>query len=511
DAIETRTDPRGVVTTFGYDALNRLNSISYNTVSGVRTSAPLSFTYKLSSPGKGAVETITDSAGTESFSYDSLGRLSTRSRTITGNSNTYTTSYEYNPAGQLSALVYPSGKRVRYNYDDRGRPTGMDKMSGSTVLLSYLSAIGYNQAGQVTGLSLGSNLSESYDYDSARLQLTRQRAIRSGTTLLDLNYSYQSAAGVGTTSGNSGQLMAITAASTVNGEMREESYSYDTLGRLVTRVGWGGGQRRFDYDRWGSRSGVWNTHQSGFGQQIQTASIKETTPGSGIPTNQLSSITNRNGNTSATLAHSYDLSGNLTNDGQHSYKYDSEGRIAVVDEGSGQVASYSYDLANRRVKRVVAGVATYYIWDGGQVIAEYSDSPAPQVNGGGLRYYVADRLSTRMVLDSSGIVKGTQEHRAFGEEAFSSGELEKHRFTNYDRDSESGTDYAVNRQYSQGSGRFLQPDIFTGDTFDPQTLNRYSYGYNDPVNMYDPDGQIAFAVAGVILVGGGLLGGVLGA
>jgi YD repeat-containing protein len=118
DAVETHTDPRGVVTTYGYDGLNRLNSVSYNTVLGVTTSDTVSITYKQTSPGKGSVDIVTDSAGTEDYDYDSLGRVSTRSRTITGNSNTYTTSYEYNPAGQQTAIVYPSSKRVRYNSEE---------------------------------------------------------------------------------------------------------------------------------------------------------------------------------------------------------------------------------------------------------------------------------------------------------------------------------------------------------------------------------------------------------
>lgn len=51
---------------------------------------------------------------------------------------------------------------------------------------------------------------------------------------------------------------------------------------------------------------------------------------------------------------------------------------------------------------------TYCIWEGGQVIAEYSD--APQQGSGGLKYYEADRLSTRLVTGSTGSVLGTQDH-----------------------------------------------------------------------------------------------------
>jgi YD repeat-containing protein len=47
DAISTRQDARGVVTTYGYDTLNRLTSISYNTSSapGVASTGNVTYTY----------------------------------------------------------------------------------------------------------------------------------------------------------------------------------------------------------------------------------------------------------------------------------------------------------------------------------------------------------------------------------------------------------------------------------------------------------------------------------
>jgi RHS repeat-associated protein len=93
-----------------------------------------------------------------------------------------------------------------------------------------------------------------------------------------------------------------------------------------------------------------------------------------------------------------------------------------------------------------------------------------------------------MITDGSGAVVGTQDHLPFGEDAGVVGENEKHRFTNYERDSESGTDYAVNRQYSTNTGRFLRPDPVAGSIADPQSLNRYAYAGNDPVNLSDPLG-----------------------
>jgi RHS repeat-associated protein len=137
------------------------------------------------------------------------------------------------------------------------------------------------------------------------------------------------------------------------------------------------------------------------------------------------------------------------------------------------------------VKKVSAAGTTWYVWEGGAVIAEYGAAP---VGASNIRYYHPDRLSTRMITDSMGAVVGTQDHLPFGEDAGVTGENEKHRFTNYERDAESGTDYAVNRQYANSTGRFLQVDQVLGDLTDPQSFNRYSYTVNDPISFADPDG-----------------------
>jgi RHS repeat-associated protein len=107
-------------------------------------------------------------------------------------------------------------------------------------------------------------------------------------------------------------------------------------------------------------------------------------------------------------------------------------------------------------------------------------------------YFLQDRLSTRLITDSSGNLVGREDHLPFGEDtATGSGESEKHRFTSYERDNVSNTDYtdyAVNRQYATANGRFLQPDPIAGNAVDPQSMNRYSYVGNDPVNFSDPTG-----------------------
>ncbi len=59
------------------------------------------------------------------------------------------------------------------------------------------------------------------------------------------------------------------------------------------------------------------------------------------------------------------------------------------------------------------------------------------------------------------------------------------------RDGDTGLDYAVNRYFSGGTGRFLTSDplgIKAVSANDPRTFNAYTYVGDDPINYTDPDG-----------------------
>src|SRR5213593_1221626 len=51
----------------------------------------------------------------------------------------------------------------------------------------------------------------------------------------------------------------------------------------------------------------------------------------------------------------------------------------------------------------------------------------------------------------------------------------------YQRDQESGLDYALNRYHSNTNGRFTSADKGDAQLYMPVTLNRYTYGANDPI------------------------------
>ncbi len=166
-------------------------------------------------------------------------------------------------------------------------------------------------------------------------------------------------------------------------------------------------QRRFGYDRWGNRTGVWDAVSGG--TQIQSITLQQS---GGAPTNRIASVTSGG----VTSSYTYDAAGNVTNDGAHSYSYDSENRLVSVDGGT--TASYAYDQEDRRYKKTVGTSTTHYVWEVGEVLAEHNGSSGAvlveyvywgrraiaKVGGATTNVLLSDRLSVRLVLEAGGNV-----------------------------------------------------------------------------------------------------------
>ena len=112
-------------------------------------------------------------------------------------------------------------------------------------------------------------------------------------------------------------------------------------------------------------------------------------------------------------------------------------------------------------------------------------------------YYHDDNLGSSNVLtDRSGNVVQHYEYSAFGKTSYSanpSGFQVSNRYTGQIFDDETGLYYCGARFYDPELGRFTQADTLVQSPFSPQTLNRYSYCANNPLNRIDPTGHSFFS------------------
>jgi RHS repeat-associated protein len=146
------------------------------------------------------------------------------------------------------------------------------------------------------------------------------------------------------------------------------------------------------------------------------------------------------------------------------------------------------------------------------------------VSTASVQWIVTDHLGTpRMVADLSGSLSSIRRHDylPFGEEVGAgvggrtaaqgyAGDNVRQKFTSKERDTETGLDYFLARYYSSTQGRFTSPDEFQGgprelfvlgsghsekqalpyaEVTQPQSLNKYTYVYNNPCRYVDPDGH----------------------
>jgi RHS repeat-associated protein len=498
-----RTDARGVIASYGYDALNRLTSVSYNVsgATGVPATASLGFIYGNDSScnsahGAGCIGqliTLNDGVGSENYTYNALEQLTQLQKVING--STYATSYAYNLAAQLTQITYPSGRVVQQSVDPIGRlcEIAPSTTGCGTASNPYATGYAYGTASQVTGFKYGNGLYASYGFSADRLQLncldysTTNRSgacTHDGTTKFGLSYSYPSPPG------NNGLFSGITDSADAG---RSATYTYDSLYRLVSAVT--GGSTNYPawglsetYDRYGNRS---------------AQSIKSGCTGITCPTNSVtpSATTNRLGS-----PYTYDSGGNMTYDGLNALIYDAENHTTSASGTS--AGAYVYDGNGLRVQKCLPACGgsnpnTVYVFSGSKVIAEYDNgagvtSPSREyvysgaallakIDSSGTKYYHKDQLSNRLVTDSSGNTLEQLGTFPFGESWYNASS-DKLLFTTYERDSESGNDYAQARYNVSRLGRFSSPDPIAGSSSDPQSLNRYSYVRNMPVSIADPSG-----------------------
>ena len=212
----------------------------------------------------------------------------------------------------------------------------------------------------------------------------------------------------------------------------------------------------------------------------------------------------------------YDAAGDVKKgQGGDAFAYDGENKLVQYQGGATQSggADYFYDGDGWRVKKVKPSETTIFVYNiNGQLVAEYTSS-IPANNG--TSYLTSDALgSTRVITKADGSVRTRHDYLPFGEELYAStgnrttgqgydnklapADKTRQKFTQKERDTETGLDYFLARYYSSTDGRFTSADplyITATRLGNPQQFNLYSYVGNNPMALVDPDGKKAKATS----------------
>ena len=447
DNKATMVDPKGQTIIYAYDALNRLTGITYPTFS-------VGYAYD----ANGNRTSMTDPTGTTTYAYDTLNRLTS----VTGGGQTV--SYQYDVAGNRTHLTYPDGKQVTYGYD------ALNRLITLTDWVSRTTAYTYDAVGNPVTLAYPNGTNTAYAYDAlSRLLVITHTSTVSGTlatfhyTLDALGHRTQMADADGTT-----------------------SYAYDPLSRL-TQVAYPNGEAvTYAYDVAGNRTAMTST----------VSGVVTYTYDAG---DRLLSV----GSTTAT----WDANGNMLTKGSTAYTYDAANRLTQVVSGTTTV-QFTYDGDSNRASKTVNGTTTSYLYDlnlplpqllvettGGQntLYLYGADLIAYIAPDGTPIYYHHDGLgSIRLLSNTSGQSTASYAYDVFGALRSATGSATNHfLFTGEQSDDETGLVYLRTRYYDPALGRFITRDYFPGFAEAPQSLNRYVYCQNDPVNLTDPSGEIA--------------------
>jgi len=482
----SQRDAKGQDTTFEHDLLGRL-------VRRMEKEGATTWTWGTSVAARnvGRLISVSGPGYSESYAYDGYSRLATR--TIKSDA-IYQYAFAWDRAGRLASLTYPvttSGFRLKLGYDyENGAVVRIKDLSAQGKVLWQLTAM--DAAGNVLDESLGS---------AARLV--------SGYSPVTGDIEYQQAFS------SAGEVLQDTA------------YRWDPAGNLEERRDDRNGVlERFGYDESDRLLSVLRNGYPDLGLRYDTAGNvtwkSDLCPG---PADCLNYDPSRRHAVVAagSRQYGYDANGNTSSRAGSAVSWYSFNLPQTINAG-GNRSTFWYGPARNRWKQVAieGGVTETTLYIGGllekvtlagktswrhyvqaptgtaAVHLRHADGSAPR------SYFLThDHLGgTGAVLDAStGSVLLREAFDAFGRRRGVTGPagpsaadwaviraVTRDGFTGHEHLDNVGLIHMNGRVYDPDIGRFLSPDPIVQAPFDRQDLNRYAYGWNNPLNVVDPTG-----------------------
>jgi RHS repeat-associated protein len=524
------TDAAGKSVTYTYDLNNAL--IGLTDANGHATR------YQRDKAGR--LITLTDSLSRSvAFGYDAADRL-TSFRRADGSLSTY----QRDALGRLAGIDYPLGADIHYRYDPAGN------LISATYGSNWSALYRYDDAGRLAAINDSRNLTTTYTTDPGGRR-TNLRVTRGAAVLYDLAYAYNAAARLSALTDNtSGQAAAIAysydgagrlARITDPGGARAD-YAYDAAGH-ITGVNHRDNQNRliaaytYAYDADGNATSAgeampYGAFTTSYAYDALNRLTSETAPRYSInyAYDAAGNLTQR-ADPLGVVNYTYDAAGQLQSRGSETFGYDLNGNLTTWQNSRG-VYNYSYDYGNLLTGLTVPGVPggtfnlTYdafgrrlaiqglaetrgFLDDGlsavlegsadlGQVTARYlygNDWLASRYTDQlGYTAFHGDALeNVRYLTDNNGQPLDAYRYDAYGRPAQPAGiDPNPFRFVGQRNVYQSAAPVwpilTGWRAYDAASGRFLTRDPLNGDLRQPQSLNDYAYGLDNPLRYSDPTG-----------------------
>jgi YD repeat-containing protein len=390
----TKTDNRGIKSTYAYDVLDRMTGVSY-----FDGTPPVSYSYDAAnvSNSKGHLTSVSNENSTTGYAgFDVMGNVLASTQQTAG--QTYPFNYGYNLASAVTSETYPSGRVVTTGYDAANRPNAVSGTLAGQVK-NYVASASYWITGasgiHANSMTFGNNLVSADWYDN-RLRpyaLLRRADNTQNSYLQGLQFTWNLNGTLGSVSEGNGNGLPYNSMQWVS-----QSYSYDNLNRLTGANDSGGWTRSFGYD---SAGNMWLTANTG-------VSLAGNTPTSNVynAANQIS-------------GGSYDGAGNQTVVNGNAVFYSAENRVVSVtvpQNLGGGTETIAYDGLGQRVQKTVPSGTAVYVYDAfGQLAAEYAS--AASASPCQTCYLSEDHLgSIRLGTDQNGKVVARHDYLPFGEE-----------------------------------------------------------------------------------------------
>ena len=437
----------------------------------------------------------------QSYTYDSLGRLSDQAITIPSD-GAHSFDWGYNATtGQLQTLFYPLGQPATYRIEaayqyQYGILQEIYNNTGTTTV--WWQATGTNPRGQITQENTGytaglPRIISNRNYDAVTGWLgSVQTGVSGGAGLQNESLLYDEV-------GNLTQRQA-------NNEGLTENFYYDNLYRLDHSVLGSTTNLQMEYDAMGditSRSDVasgaaWTYDPTHKHQVTQAGNSSYTYDANG-------NANTRNGTTIGWTSYNYPSSvGTATETATFDYGPNHQRWRMVYNGPSGLETTY---YATPLFEKVVTSAGTdfrYYIYVAGRPVVLFNRNT---FGGAYTRSLLTDHQGTVSVMVASqpaGDATVNESFTAYGnrrEASTWSGPPTSAERTAIDNDTREGYTFqtvlgAMGLNHMNGrvedaiTGRFLSADPHVPQPGNTQSWNRYSYVNNNPMSMVDPSGFV---------------------